>query len=226
MRPEGCERERPTRVLVVDGDPLARRVIRAALATEDGFAVVGECEDGAQAVVAIRTTPADFVVLELRALGEAGVGAIEELMRARPQPKVVAFSQVQADSELALQALRAGACSFVPKDGGIDAMVQALAAAARGETMIPRTLVLRIIERLRCCPDGGIGTRPVRSTLTTREWEVLDVMTRGASTREMAESMFLSEYTVYSHVKNIMRKLDVHSRSEALDAAVRQARPR
>jgi NarL family two-component system response regulator LiaR len=207
-----------TRIALVDGDPLARCVIRAELARHDGYTIVGEADDVRGAVELVGETRPEIVILELQLPAQAGVRVIEQLLEAAPGIEVLVFSLLDIDSELALDALRVGACGVIPKDQRVDAIVQALDAVRRGEPAIPRRLVLRMIERLRGLPDAGIGMRPVRSRLTTREWEVLDLMARGAGTREMAAAMFVSDVTVYSHVKNIMRKLGVHSRAEALAA--------
>jgi DNA-binding NarL/FixJ family response regulator len=209
---------RETRIVLVDGDPLARGVIRAELARHDVYTVVGEADDGRRAIELVGETRPEIVVLEPQLPEQAGVRLIEQLLEAAPGVEILVFSLLDLDSDLALDALRVGACGVVPKDHGVDAIVQALDAVRRGEPAIPRRLVLRIIELLRGRPDAGIGMRPVRSELTTREWEVLDLMTRGAGTRDMAAAMFVSDVTVYSHVKNIMRKLGVHSRAEAIAA--------
>lgn len=222
--PEESPGQRTMRVAVVDGDPLARRVIRAGLAPFAWMTIVAEAASCEAAIEALDTSRPQALVLELKLLERSVSGAIERMLEKIPDLRIVAFSQLDPGGGPTLRALRAGVVGFVPKEQGIDALAEALAAACRGETTIPRRTVLRIIELLRDTPDGGIGTRPVRSKLTTREWEVLDVMARGATTREVAREMFLSEYTVYSHVKNIMRKLDVHSRSDAIEAAVRHAR--
>jgi DNA-binding NarL/FixJ family response regulator len=218
---EGPAADRATgqiRIALVDGDPLARGVIRAELARHAGYTIVGETDDGRRAVELVGETRPEIVIVELQLSEQSGVRVIEQLLEAAPGIEVLVFSLIDLDSELALDALRVGACGVIPKDKGVGAIVQALDAVRRGEPAIPRRLVLRMIERLRGLPDGGIGMRPVRSRLTTREWEVLDLMARGAGTREMAAAMFVSDVTVYSHVKNIMRKLGVHSRAEAIAA--------
>jgi DNA-binding NarL/FixJ family response regulator len=90
---------------------------------------------------------------------------------------------------------------------------------------VSRSLTSYLIEQLRNSAEDGSGMRPVKSSLTTREWEVLDLICAGDSTRDISQKLFLSEDTVYSHTKSILRKLDVHSRAEAADAARRLRQP-
>ena len=98
-------------------------------------------------------------------------------------------------------------------------MARALRSVATGEAAVSRALTNHLVELLRTTAENGSGMRPVKSPLTTREWEVLDLICAGNSTREISGKLFLSEDTVYSHTKSILRKLGVHSRVEAVAVA-------
>jgi NarL family two-component system response regulator LiaR len=125
------------------------------------------------------------------------------------------------DDELGLLALRAGAVGFLSKDADVDTLPRALEAVRRGEAAVSREMTRRLIELFRGAPDGSSGLRPIKSPLTAREWEVIDLLKPGQSPDEVAQTLVLSPETVRSHVKNIMRKLDVHSRADAVTAAER-----
>jgi DNA-binding NarL/FixJ family response regulator len=211
--------KQPARVVVADGDPLARRVVRKELEAHEVFDVVAETATADNIVDLVREHRADLVVLELQMPGMDGVNALARMVREMPEANVVVFTVLDGD-DVAIGALRAGVRGFLAKDLGVEAAVAALVAVLRGEAAIPRRLAMKVIELLRAAPDSGSGLRPVRSELTTREWEVLDHLCAGRSTREVAEALVLSEDTVYSHVKNIMRKLHVHSRAEAVERAM------
>ncbi len=114
---------------------------------------------------------------------------------------------------------------FLPKRVSVDALPRIVRAVGKGEAVLTRTLTTKLVERLREMPEGGRGLRPVRSQLSSREWEVLDLLRAGASTRSIAEELGLSTETVRSHVKRILRKLDAHSRAEAAELAGQLLRP-
>ena len=116
-------------------------------------------------------------------------------------------------------ALRCGAAGFLSKDVDIGALPRALRGITDGEAAISRELTMRVIERFRRVRTDGAGLRPVQSVLSGREWEVLDHLCSGASTDDIADALVLSTETVRSHIKNILRKLRVSSRAEAIAVA-------
>jgi DNA-binding NarL/FixJ family response regulator len=206
------------RVIIADPDPLARRVVRDELQSHPEFAVAAEAADGSDALDLCRHYRPELLLCEAMLPRIDGVTVARTLHQQVPEVKVVLFA-VSDDQELELKALRVGACGYLTKDLGIGAIPPALRAVARGEAAVSRVLTMRLIERLRTLPEAGTGMRPVKSNLTSREWEVLDLLVLGATTSSIASQLFLTEDTVYSHVKNIMRKLGVRSRGEAVKAA-------
>ena len=115
--------------------------------------------------------------------------------------------------------LRAGASGFLCKSVGVDALPRALRCARDGEAVVSRALTMRLIEGMRRVREDGSGMRPIRSPLTPREWEVLDLLCQERSTDEIADTLVLSVETVRSHIKSVLRKLGVRSRQEAVKAA-------
>src|SRR4051794_18320145 len=152
--------------------------------------------------------------------GMDGVEATRRIHAQDPSIPVIVLTAA-GDEDVALRALRAGAAGYVSKDIDLDALPRALRGALNGEAAISRRLAMTLIERDRAAPRGGGGVRPVRSALTDREWEVLDLLATGARTAEIADALVLSGETVRSHIKRVYRKLDVHTRVDAVRAAAR-----
>jgi DNA-binding NarL/FixJ family response regulator len=230
LRLAGKQVGQPTerlRVILADPDPLARRAIRAALLRQPEFVVVAEAKDGIEAVeLALHYRP-ELVLMEVGLPVLDGIEACAQIAsRGAGAVRVVMFS-VPHTRETELRALRAGASGFLSKSASMDSVGRALRSVAGGEAAVSRSLTSYLVQQLRFTAENGRGMRPVRSTLTTREWEVLDLICAGESTREISSRLFLSEDTVYSHTKSILRKLGVHSRAEAVAAAgrLRQAGP-
>jgi DNA-binding NarL/FixJ family response regulator len=203
------------RVVLADPDPLVRQVVRDVLRTA-GLVVVADAADARDALDLVRFYRPDLAVLEaqLPSLGHA----IRAIARDAPRTRVVVLSS-DADEERGLEVLRAGAVGYVRKECGVAALPRILAKVAEGEAAVPRTLGMRVLESLRRVPDRG--WRPLHSQLTTREWQIVELLSAGAGTQDIAEELVLSPATVYGHIKNIMRKLGVRTRAEAVSAAQR-----
>jgi DNA-binding NarL/FixJ family response regulator len=209
--------ETPVRVIIVDDDPLARGVVRDAL-RDAGVIVLAEAGDGREAVSLTLHFKPDVVVMDVVMPGLDGITATAHIVERAPQVAVVMLS-ANDDDAVGMQALRAGAIGFLPKTMGLASLPQALRAARAGEAVVSRRLTRRLIEGLRRSSPDGHGIRPVRSPLTSREWEVLDLLCEGRSTDDIAGVLVLSPETVRSHVKNILRKLQVQSRQQAIELA-------
>lgn len=209
------------RAVIADDDPFARRVIKDVL-QEAGVRVIAEARNGRQAVELTLFYKPDVVVIDVVMPELDGIIATRQIRKAIPDQLVIVLTGAGAeDQELGLQALRAGASGFLSKELEIDALPRVLEGVRAGEAAISRRMTRTLIERLRETPSGSTGMRPVKSPLTAREWEVIDMLQGGKSTDNMADELVLSPETVRSHVKNILRKLGVRSREEAVLAADR-----
>jgi DNA-binding NarL/FixJ family response regulator len=214
--------EAPLRVIIADDDPFARRVIKGTLQAA-GLTVVAEAKDGQEAVeLAVYYRP-DVVIMDVVMPQLDGILATRRILKQVPDQLVVVLTGSTED-ELGLLALEAGAVGFLSKDADIDALPRALEGVRRGEGAISRQMTRRVMDRFKG-PGGSSGLRPIKSPLTAREWEVIDLLKPGQSTGQVADTLVLSPETVRSHIKNIMRKLEVHSRADAVAAAERLRLP-
>jgi len=210
------------RVIVADDDPFARRMIKDALQRANVI-VVAEAHNGHEAVELCLHYEPDIVVMDVVMPEIDGIAATRRILKQIPDQPIVLLTSTD-EEEMGMLGLRAGAVGFLSKDLDIDVLPRALQGALEGEAVISRQLGMRLLEQLRSSPQGGIGMRPIKSPLTAREWEVVDLLDQGLTTDQIAETLVLSSETVRSHVKNILRKLDARSRSEAVAAAQRMRR--
>jgi DNA-binding NarL/FixJ family response regulator len=200
------------RVVIADADPFARRTVRDALQSADGIVVAADAQDAREAMELAGYFQPDVL------LADTTIGGPEVLRRLAQETRV-ALLATHYDEEDALRALRAGAMGYLDKQIDPRELQDVVRRLALGDAVMPPALAARVLECLREVPDSG--WRPVRSRLTSREWEVVDLIGEGASTQAIADRLVLSPATVYSHVKSVLRKLGVHSRPDAVNAAER-----
>jgi len=217
------------RAIVADDDALARRSIRDALRGA-GITVLAEAVVGREAVELALFHRPDVVVMDHMMPGIDGIDGIEATRRLHqhdPSIRVVVLAEAHDDA-IGLRAVRAGAVGFLSKEIDLAALPRTLRGVCDGEAAISRRFAMTLIEHHRLSSDSGAGLRPVQSRLTPREWEVLDLLTSGLTADQIADSLVVATETVRSHVKRVYRKLDVHSRQDAVREAsrLRVMRPR
>ena len=204
------------RILLVDDHPLTRSAL-AALLQRSGFDVVGEAEDGEQAIECAGRLRPDLILLDLSMPGLDGLSALPRLREAAPDCEVVVLTASGTEENL-LGAIRAGAAGYLLKSEPPARIVEFLRGAANGEAALSGAVARRLLEQVR---EGSRGTGvpdEIAAALSARELEVLLLLDEHLATDEIAKRLFISEHTVRSHVKSLLRKLGVSSRREALEA--------
>lgn len=207
------------RAVLADGDSLARNALRDAL-HRAGVAVVGQAADAAQAVNLVARCTPDVVVIDAVLAPRGAMAALKLAIAAHPPAAVIVLGQ-SGEDDAGLTMLAQGAGGYLSRATDLGGLARAIARAPAGEAAISRAMTRRVIERLRAAMAPTAGLRPVKSSLTQREWEVLDLMTAGASIEEIAGELVLTTDTVHTHVRHIFRKLHAHSRAEAVEVARR-----
>jgi DNA-binding NarL/FixJ family response regulator len=203
------------RILIADDHPLTRDAL-AGLLTHNGFDVVGQAASGEEAIDRARELRPDLVLLDLTMPGMDGLTALPKVREAAPDAEVVVLTASEDESNL-LAAIRAGAAGYLLKSEPPERIVAFLRGVARGEAALSGAVARRLLDEVR----DGVGRTPVPDSVTralsARELEVLLLLDRHLGTDEIAKRLFISEHTVRSHVKNLLAKLGVSSRREALE---------
>ena len=203
------------RVLLVDDHPLTREALTALLEAHE-FDVVGEAADGNEAIVEAERLQPDLVLLDLTMPELDGLGALLGLRQVAPDSEVVVLTASGTEDNL-LAAIRAGAAGYLLKSEPPSRIVEFLRGIAQGEAALSGSVARRLLDQVRS--GGRRGTVPdaVAQRLSAREVEVLLLLDEHLSTDDIAKRLFISEHTVRSHVKSLLRKLGVSSRREALE---------
>lgn len=217
---EPQDRDARMRVLIADQDGLARRMMQGVLESAGGAVVVAGARDAREALdLACRYRPT-MLLIDVGLPPAGGAELIRNVMAILPLARVVTVSAAADQDQSVLAAFRAGAIGHIDKDAEPEQFARLVTVAAAGEAIVPRRLMTALLERWRCEMPAG-GWRPMRSALTTREWQIIDMLGDGASTEQITERLVLSPSTVYSHIYRLLHKLGVHSRRDAVAAAQR-----
>lgn len=205
------------RVLLVDDEALVRSGLRIIVDGEPDLEVVGEVDDGADVPAAVAATRPDVVLMDVRMPGLDGISATRALLAQAdrtgvPVPRVLVVTTFESDDHV-LDALRAGAAGFVLKRAHPDQVLHAVRVIARGDALLFPDALRRLVAT---APGAAGGRAVVRAGLTSREQEVLRLMAAGRSNAEIGEVLFLGVETVKTHVGNLLAKLGVRDRTQAV----------
>ena len=204
------------RILVVDDHPLTRDALTSLLA-QGGFDVVGEAGDGAEALEQAHTLQPDLVLLDLTMPGMDGLTVLPRLRSAAPRCEVVVLTASGTEENL-LAAIRGGAAGYLLKSEPPERIIEFLRGVAKGEAALSGAVARRLLDQVRVGGRNGSGVPDsIAQVLSAREVEVLLLLDDHLSTDEIARRLYISEHTVRSHVKSLLRKLGVSSRREALE---------
>ncbi len=201
------------RILLVDDQSLFREGLRTLLSTQTDFEVVGEAANGADAIHTAQTSKPDVVLMDLRMPVLDGVAATRKLREMLPDAQVIILTTFD-DDEWVFDGLRAGALGYLLKDTPLDKLVEAIRAAARGESFLQPSIAAKVVAefaRMSAPPKKAALTEP----LSERELEILKQVCAGASNKEIGVTLFITEGTVKNHLSNILGKLGVRDRTQA-----------
>jgi DNA-binding NarL/FixJ family response regulator len=209
------------RVLLVDDHALFRRGLVATLALEPGIVVVGECGDGAEALDRSTESLPDVILMDVRMPRHDGIEACSAIKEAVPSAKIIMLTVSDEEADL-YEAIKAGASGYLLKDLPLDELASSIRAVHAGQSLISPTLASKLLTEFAAMVKRSDGVQALPGPkLTAREMEVLRLVARGMNNRDIARDLFISENTVKNHVRNILEKLQLHSRMEAVVYAVR-----
>jgi two-component system NarL family response regulator len=209
-----------TRVLVVDDHALFRKGVASLLRGTEGFTVVGEAQDGREAVAKAQALTPDVVLMDVYMPGMDGLEAARRIMRARPSIRIVMLTVSEEDRNL-FEALKAGAHAYLLKSVEPEELFRTLRGIVRGEAFLSPSMATKLLEEF--ARQSGMGaTEAAAARVSTREREVLELLTRGAVNKEIAAALGISENTVKNHLKSIMEKLHAENRVQVVAYALRR----
>ena len=206
----------PIRVLITDDHAIVRKGLTVLLATEKDIKVVGEAKDGLEAVEKAGSLKPDVVLMDLVMPKMDGIEATRKITEAYPKSKILVLTSFAADDKV-FPAVKAGALGYLLKDTGPEELLEAIHRVHLGEPSLQPDIARKVLQEL----SHPGREKPTTDPLTEREVEVLRLISRGLSNKEIAAQIFIAEWTVRTHVSNILSKLHLASRTQAALHALR-----
>jgi DNA-binding NarL/FixJ family response regulator len=224
--PAGSRASEPIRALIVDDHALFRRGLEMVLAAEDDIELVGEASDGTEAVQKAGESLPDVVLMDIRMPKSSGIQACRAMKEVAPSAKIVMLTISDEEADL-FEAIRAGASGYLLKDIPLDEVADVVRAVHGGQSLINPSMAAKLLTEFAALArreqeEQQPAERVPAPKLTDREMQVLKLVARGMNNRDIAKELFISENTVKNHVRNILEKLQIHSRMEAVMFAVRE----
>ena len=223
--PESPGRPEPIRTMIVDDHALFRRGLEMVLDEEDDIELVGQASDGSEAVEKAGESLPDVVLMDIRMPRSSGIEACRAMKEVAPSAKIVMLTISDEEEDL-FEAIRAGASGYLLKDLPLDEVAEAVRAVHGGRSLINPSMAGKLLTEFATLARRDSEEERVQQVpapkLTDREMQVLKLVARGMNNRDIAKELFISENTVKNHVRNILEKLQIHSRMEAVMVAVRE----
>jgi len=210
------------RVLIADDQALFRRGLYVVLGTEDGIEVVGEAENGEEAVSKSEELAPDVVLMDVRMPKVNGIDAARTIRGIAPTTKILMLTVSDEEDDL-YEAIKAGANGYLLKEISVEEVAEAIRAVVQGQSLISPSMASKLLTEFNTLVKKAEEKQQFPApALTSRELEVLRLVAKGMSNREIADQLYISENTVKNHVRNILEKLHLHSRMQAVMYAVRE----
>jgi NarL family two-component system response regulator LiaR len=207
----------PIRILIADDHAVVREGLRALIEAKPDMELVGEAEDGVEAVLMARSLKPDVILLDLLMPRMDGIEAIGEIRQENPHARILILTSFAADDKV-FPAIKAGALGYLLKDSSSQALIQAIREVYQGESSLHPTIARKLIREILRPSTAA----PAENLLTEREVAVLKLIAGGLSNQEIAETLVISQRTVSSHVSNILEKLHLANRTQAAVYALRE----
>jgi DNA-binding NarL/FixJ family response regulator len=222
-----------TKILIIDDHQLYREGIKRILEFEEGFEIVGEGEDGSDALQLVKKLKPDVVIMDINMPNMNGVEATRTLVRTFPNTKVIILS-IHDDENYVSHALQTGASGYLLKEMDVEALIEAVKVVAEGGSYLHPKVTHNLVKEFRRLAETANGNRSDSSNgikyhvrrpyhiLTRRECEVLQLLAEGKNNKKIGEALFISEKTVKNHVSNILQKMNCVDRTQAVVEAIKR----
>jgi two-component system, NarL family, response regulator len=197
------------RILIVDDHPVVRAGLTSMLGTQKEIEVIATASSGDEALESLERTEADVMLLDLRMPGLSGVKTIQEIRRSGHLIRIIVLTSFETDEDI-YRAIQAGAQGYLLKDTSLKEMIEAIKSVHSGKRYIPRDIAARLAERM------------MRTELTARELEILRVLAKGLTNKQIGKVLSISQNTVKNHVNSVIEKLEVSDRTEASTTAIQR----